>query len=346
MLVNVGLLVASTAALVGLGAVARRRCQGRPGAVRAVRAVEGLMVATLSLGAAAVAAEFVSERFVDVPASLRRQGYAEYRPGRLALRPRATLTWGTRNPAWKTFTVRTNADGLRTHVAPGSAAAEGVRRVMFLGDSFTFGVGLDAEETYPAQVAALLSRDGARWEAVNAGVPGYNLASTVDLFEWSIARYRPAVAVFTVHDTDDQRPDFHDAAHAREEALDPLLRRFALYRFARAGRDVIRYREGDPTNVSRSSDARSRRRLREAADRIAAAARAHDCAVVVHVLSHDMLDARAVDILRVDDAQVVTTAWRADDARAIPRDGHPSPEGARWLAERVAPAVRAAGVRQ
>ena len=42
------------------------------------------------------------------------------------------------------------------------------------------------------------------------------------------------------------------------------------------------------------------------------------------------------------DMQVVVTRWVQDDpARTIPRDGHPNAEGARYLASKVIPAIRA-----
>lgn len=73
---------------------------------------------------------------------------------------------------------------LATHreVAPETAAApaqepaqhqSGVTRVVFLGDSVTFGQGLASrDEAYPALVAERLAVAGLKIEAVNAGVSG------------------------------------------------------------------------------------------------------------------------------------------------------------------------------
>jgi hypothetical protein len=47
-------------------------------------------------------------------------------------------------------------------------------RLLALGDSHTFGPGVDEEDTYPARLEALLrERTGRRIEILNAGVPGY-----------------------------------------------------------------------------------------------------------------------------------------------------------------------------
>src|SRR5262245_29187781 len=49
----------------------------------------------------------------------------------------------------------------------------GVPRVVFLGDSVTFGLGLDSREAaWPALVGAKLKREGLNIEVVNAGLSG------------------------------------------------------------------------------------------------------------------------------------------------------------------------------
>jgi lysophospholipase L1-like esterase len=67
--------------------------------------------------------------------------------------------------------VHTNALGLRDHeIAPDPAP--GTVRVLALGDSQTFGNGLDLDETWPKQLERTLPTGPARrWEVVNAGVP-------------------------------------------------------------------------------------------------------------------------------------------------------------------------------
>lgn len=68
--------------------------------------------------------------------------------------------------------VRTNALGLRDHeITP--EPAPGTLRVLALGDSQTFGNGLDLDETWPKQLErAFPTSPTRRWEVINAGVPG------------------------------------------------------------------------------------------------------------------------------------------------------------------------------
>ncbi len=71
-----------------------------------------------------------------------------------------------------TFSVTTNSRGLRgSEVA--DEPAEGTIRVACLGDSVTFGYGVEDDETYPAVLAELLAAHGS-YEVINAGVPSHD----------------------------------------------------------------------------------------------------------------------------------------------------------------------------
>jgi lysophospholipase L1-like esterase len=72
-----------------------------------------------------------------------------------------------------TWTLDTNSQGYRGPEAgprrPGMPA-----RVVCLGDSSTYGWGVEPSESYPAQLQELLDeRSPAEWEVFNLGVPGY-----------------------------------------------------------------------------------------------------------------------------------------------------------------------------
>jgi hypothetical protein len=71
------------------------------------------------------------------------------------------------------FTVSTNAEGRR--VVPGNPGSSD-KTVLFLGDSCTFGIPVNDDETFPARTKAKLARGPAiEIHAVNAGVPGYSV---------------------------------------------------------------------------------------------------------------------------------------------------------------------------
>jgi lysophospholipase L1-like esterase len=72
--------------------------------------------------------------------------------------------------------VRVNELGLRGPEVS-AVPTPGVRRVLALGDSATFGEGLPEEDAFPRQLEReLRTRTGERWEVLNAGVQGYNTA--------------------------------------------------------------------------------------------------------------------------------------------------------------------------
>lgn len=94
------------------------------------------------------------------------------------------------------WTVRTGPEGYRTGRF-GVAPEPGRRRVVALGDSSTFGWGVAAEESYPAQLEETLEGGDDGWEVLNLGVPGYStfqgtvmlardaLALSPDVVTWS-----------------------------------------------------------------------------------------------------------------------------------------------------------------
>ncbi|NNE42927.1 MAG: hypothetical protein HKN12_01850, partial [Gemmatimonadetes bacterium] len=69
---------------------------------------------------------------------------------------------------------RTNAWGLRN--PPVDPGAEGVTRLLVIGDSFAFGWGVPAEDAFPRRLEELLRErhPDRRIEVVNAGIPGFS----------------------------------------------------------------------------------------------------------------------------------------------------------------------------
>lgn len=78
--------------------------------------------------------------------------------------------------------VETNSLGLRDRefAVP---KPPGVRRILVLGDSMTFGWGARAEDTYPKVLERLLAADGSPVEVINTGVGNYNTAQEVAYFK-------------------------------------------------------------------------------------------------------------------------------------------------------------------
>jgi len=66
----------------------------------------------------------------------------------------------------------TNSVGMREREIP--LRRPGERRVLAIGDSFTYGAGVQANEAYPRVVEDLLRARGIQMLVLNAGVPAYN----------------------------------------------------------------------------------------------------------------------------------------------------------------------------
>jgi hypothetical protein len=88
---------------------------------------------------------------------------------------------GPRRVAFLREHVRRNAEGFRD--GPFDVPKiPGVRRILVLGDSFTFGDGIaDARDLWPEVAERSLAEKGLRVEVFNAGIPGTNTSWQLDL---------------------------------------------------------------------------------------------------------------------------------------------------------------------
>jgi acyl-CoA thioesterase-1 len=77
--------------------------------------------------------------------------------------------------------------GQRGASQPDDATAAAARpRIVFLGDSLTAGLGVGADQAYPALVGRRLREAGLDFEVVNAGVSGDTSAGGLRRAEWSL----------------------------------------------------------------------------------------------------------------------------------------------------------------
>ena len=92
--------------------------------------------------------------------------------------------------------VAFNGFGLRDAQRPAQPSA-GTVRVLALGDSVTFGMGVAQDKTFPAQTEALLNArsQGAAVEVLNMGIPGYNTLHELALLREVGFGLRPDVVV-------------------------------------------------------------------------------------------------------------------------------------------------------
>jgi lysophospholipase L1-like esterase len=110
-----------------------------------------------------------------------------------------------------------NRAGLREEREIPCPKPPGELRVLFLGDSCTFGSGLLPEESYVQQVERTLAeRLGRPVECVNAGVPGWSLWQGVRAYERLWPALQPDLVAVCFGWNDGSRWDgLSDAEHAR-----------------------------------------------------------------------------------------------------------------------------------
>jgi len=113
--------------------------------------------------------------------------------------------------------LRTNAKGFPGPEVP-YGPHPGTYRILCMGDSSTFGWGVESDEAYPALLQESLRRrhPGARIEVVNLGVCGYSSQQGKVLLEREGLRYEPDLVTLSFGSNDWSRvPEPYDEAYRR-----------------------------------------------------------------------------------------------------------------------------------
>lgn len=71
-------------------------------------------------------------------------------------------------------------------------------RIVFLGDSFTWGMGVREEQRF----TNLLAAANPEWESLNFGVPGYGTDQSLLLWQHIAHRYHPDLVILTIYQND------------------------------------------------------------------------------------------------------------------------------------------------
>lgn len=124
------------------------------------------------------------------------------------------------------WTFRTNGAGYNTPDVPIDKPA-GTLRIVAMGDSSTFGWGVESEETYPRRLEALLRarHPGRRIEVINLGVCGYSSFQGLILLRQEGLRYGPDVVTLSYGSNDySPVPEPFDAVHARQQGWSGWVR--------------------------------------------------------------------------------------------------------------------------
>ena len=92
------------------------------------------------------------------------------------------------------LTYTTNSLGLRDReFAP--TPTPGVMRILAVGDSWTFGLGVNLPETWPKQLERALGERGVKAEVINAGVSGYSTLTYAKVLKRFYDLYHPQLTL-------------------------------------------------------------------------------------------------------------------------------------------------------
>ena len=158
--------------------------------------------------------------------------------------------------------VDTNEDGFRTRHTRASFARLGVR-VAVLGDSFTFGSGVNEAEAFPSRLEVELARRLERDDVgvLNAGVISYSPMLQKIQIEDVLRGYRPSVVILLLDATDIGDDAVYRAKSRRrgEDEEFPLegdahLRSYgAVHELLRPGLTWLEHRLSYPVQLARSA---------------------------------------------------------------------------------------------
>lgn len=76
--------------------------------------------------------------------------------------------------------------------------APGELRILGMGDSTTFGTGIGAEDTWPAQLAKVFQKNGAKSTYINGSLEGYSLKEINSVYRKLWSKYKPDLVVLAV----------------------------------------------------------------------------------------------------------------------------------------------------
>ena len=146
---------------------------------------------------------------------------------------------GTMGDAAVAFELTTNSIGLRS---PEVSPEKDCYRILVLGDSCTFGLGVDNKDTYPACLERLLNAGHGqerRFEVINAGVAGYTAWQCARYLEVRGLKLDPDLVITCLGNNDVPEPNAPNAVNHLPRVysgsyVQELLLDLAVYRIALA----------------------------------------------------------------------------------------------------------------
>jgi hypothetical protein len=160
--------------------------------------------------------------------------YVETRTGR-RLRANARAVIDNHALSGRRIEISTNAIGYRNReIGPKRGT-----RILFLGDSITFGDYLPEEETFVRRVESLARDRGADWETINAGVGAISLENELAILHETGLDLEPDVVVVGFY-----LNDFHESPGVHVTRLPDPLNRSRLLQYIASRWDTNRATRG------------------------------------------------------------------------------------------------------
>ena len=118
---------------------------------------------------------------------------------------------------------------------------ENVYRIMAVGDSFTFGMGVNFEDTYSKQLETLLNNGGIKSEVINCGVLGYNMWQNFEVLRYKVLPFSPDLVILAVFLNDisqsshpsDSNPEWNPQIPSSVSFFKNFKNKFYFYNFIR-----------------------------------------------------------------------------------------------------------------
>jgi hypothetical protein len=111
------------------------------------------------------------------------------------MNPGVNLTyWGIATIVWPTK-VNINGAGFRDYDFSVNKP-DGIFRIVILGDSLVFGLGVNLEDTFPKVLEKLLNKEGNKFEVFNGGIPASNPYTQNLFFQNTFAQYNPDMVLW------------------------------------------------------------------------------------------------------------------------------------------------------
>lgn len=98
--------------------------------------------------------------------------------------------------------IQTNSKGIRAHEEIPYEKANGIKRIVLLGDSFGIGYGVNLEETFSEQMKRFLGEAGIECEVVNLSVSGHGTAEQLITLREEGLKYQPDLVLLAWHGSD------------------------------------------------------------------------------------------------------------------------------------------------